>query len=130
MKIELREKHPDYPFIEIGPAAAFFEIDDIDTGETVIQSSDWYMSINGDLGFSAYGDKASALKDVKSRLFNDWKDYELARNELLRAVEQGNIELALRLSNGIGYAQGKSDATAKFKGLVQEAMKPLKPYSR
>lgn len=130
MKPELRKKHPDYPFIEFGPAAAFFEIEDIDSVNTVILSSDWYMSINGDLGLFSYDDKESALNDVKSRLFNDWKDYELARNEILRALDKGDIELALRLSNGIGYAQGKSDAIATFKGVVQEVMTPLQPYSR
>jgi hypothetical protein len=88
------------------------------------------MSINGDLGLFSYDDKESALNDVKSRLFNDWKDYELARNEILRALDKGDIELALRLSNGIGYAQGKSDAIATFKGVVQEVMTPLQPYSR
>lgn len=130
MKPELREKHPDYPFIEFGPAAAFFEIEDIDSVNTVILSSDWYMSINGDLGLFSYDDKESALNDVKIRLFNDWKDYELARNEILRALDKGDIELALRLSHGIGYAQGKSDAIATFKGVVQEVMTPLQPYSR
>lgn len=137
MNTPIKEVHKTYPFVFVCNSAAFyFEKNpgatqaDFDAFHgALFNGSDWFILVGDEFYFVTYSSKEEALEQVDDALFSSYKDFKVAREQLRNAVEGNNIELALLLSERIGYHCGERDARLQFKKGIKEAMGQLSRYA-
>lgn len=104
------EQHPDYPFVKVGLLK-----DWIDGYE---DPNEWGLLIDGNWSHCVYESKESALEDADSFLFIKSDNYSFALSKIKSSIDSGDIELALLMSERMGYAKGRDDAKEQLRKAV------------
>ena len=117
--------HHDYPFVRYGLAFDFHpHLYNMDPSDHVIEQTDWWLEINGQIYGFSYDSRESVLADIENVLFSDFFE-EVVQQQIKSSVLAGNIELALLLSENKGKGIGYRNAYAKFNAIDLEIEKLL-----
>jgi len=113
---EVVETHPIYPFVAIC------------NGVTVgTQPDDWFILIEGPNNYApcCYPDKKSAYKGVDEVVYSSYKNFQFARQRIQEALKSNNLQLALHMSERLGYYRGVNKSQKQFLKKVKMAMAVL-----
>lgn len=117
--------HPSIPFIEVGTTLDFarrggYADDPAFTGT----ADEWTFLLAGESGNVICWSEAEALQEAEEQLFV--AEGDLVGEQIRRALESGDVELALTLAERRGYWHGALAERDRICGVLEPLIEKLK----
>lgn len=121
--------HPIFPFIEIGTTLDFAIRGGYHAHPDFFgQEDEWEFRIGGASCPFICNSAVDAMESAEEHLFDF--DMDFAEMKLAEAIAQGNVTLALAISERKGFWSGKKEAREEMKQFLLPALKVLETATK